>query len=279
VAAQHGYGAIAVAGIAVTAPRAMAPTERIARALAALGEWRLLRALPGGNASDSWLVEAEGRRLVVRTDRPLARALGLDREAEWEVLRAVGAAGLGPAPVLRDPGRGVLVTEYLGGHPWSEDELADASRLNALGRGLRAVHEIPFAGKAFDPVATAEGYARAAGAGHAELLRCVQRLAGDLYDAAGRRCLCHHDPHAGNVIDGADGRLRFIDWEYAAVGDPLFDLAVVVRHHQLAPGQARLLLQAWSGGDDPALSERLENFGRLYDALAALWEQVVSRHG
>jgi thiamine kinase-like enzyme len=38
-------------------------------------------------------------------------------------------------------------------------------------------------------------------------------------------CLCHVDPNSNNAILEADGRVRWIDWEYSGWGDPALDLA------------------------------------------------------
>lgn len=38
-------------------------------------------------------------------------------------------------------------------------------------------------------------------------------------------CLLHGDLHRANLVVGTDGRLWTIDWELAALGDPLYDLA------------------------------------------------------
>ena len=38
-------------------------------------------------------------------------------------------------------------------------------------------------------------------------------------------CLCHVDPNSTNAILGADGRVRWVDWEYSGWGDPALDLA------------------------------------------------------
>ena len=42
--------------------------------------------------------------------------------------------------------------------------------------------------------------------------------------------LCHNDVHHLNIVDGAS--LRLIDWEYAGVGEPLFDLASLCVYHR-----------------------------------------------
>lgn len=240
-----------------------------------LRDARPVQALGGGEASRSWRLAAPGGDFVLRADRPLARLLGLDRKREWDILVLAHKAGLGPEPVWADPGRGLLVTRWIAGRPWRPADLADHRRLAILGTLLRQVHAVPGAGQPFDPVRVAEGYARRAAVPDSAALAEVARLAAELYPADARTCLCHHDPNAENVIDDAPAIL--IDWEYAAAGQPLFDLAVVVRYHRLARRQARVLLTAWSGRPASEQFEELGAFGRLYDLLAALWAQVVSR--
>ena len=66
-----------------------------------------------------------------------------------------------------------------------------------------------------------------------------------------------------------------IDWEYAAVGDPYFDLAVVVQHHQLSPAQRDGFMQAYFGCLSSEMLEKLELWGRLYDHLSCLWYQSM----
>jgi len=53
--------------------------------------------------------------------------------------------------------------------------------------------------------------------------------------------LCHNDINPKNILMD-DDRLWLIDWEYVGVGDPLFDLAVVARSHNLNDKQIIQLL-------------------------------------
>lgn len=253
------------------------PDPKLALAgLPELAGARIVRRLGAGQASESWLLEISGDRLVLRRDTGMAGRLGLDREAEFELLRVLVGSGLAPEPVHFAPEHGVLVTRYLEGDPWSPAELEAPERLEALGHLLRRLHEQPAAGKEFDPARIARHYARQVEAPDShDLVRSIEMLARQLYPEGLVRRICHHDPHCGNLI-GTDPP-RFIDWEYAAAGDPLMDLAVVSRYHRLRDWQDRLLLEAWSpNSPDPELRERLREFGRLYDLLAALWERVVA---
>ena len=63
-----------------------------------------------------------------------------------------------------------------------------------------------------------------------------------------------------------------IDWEYAGVGDPFFDLAVIVQHHGLDNPLARCLLENYLGrrassGEAEHLSQQCD----FYQCLLELW--------
>ncbi len=231
---------------------------------------RVLKALVAGPVSDSWLLERGGERFVLRHDRPLAARLGLDRAAEWRFLEQAAEAGLGPEPLVR--GDRLLVTRYLPGGPW----VTQNAPWFALGQLLRRVHETPAPrGKRFDLPAIAARYAACSGGAEAaRLADRVRELAGPLYADSPDR-LCHHDAHLGNVVGAAKPRL--IDWEYAALGQPLFDLAVVIGHHGLDEDHAAALVAGWAGEAPLADPAALDAFLDLYDALARLWRLAVNR--
>ncbi|MEP0073937.1 MAG: choline kinase family protein [Marinomonas sp.] len=56
--------------------------------------------------------------------------------------------------------------------------------------------------------------------------------------------LCHNDLNPKNILMNDDA-LWLIDWEYAGVGDPLFDLAVVAKSHNLNDEQIEILLSTY----------------------------------
>lgn len=259
------------------------PSRELLASIPNLRDATVVRRLGGGQASDSWLLRIRDRDMVLRVDRPLAQVLGLDRESEWAVLETAHRARLAPEPIWRDANRGLLLTAWLPGPVWRAADLQDPSHLDALAALLRRLHGVPVDGnpaiRKFDPVEAAQRYGEAAGVGEGDpRLSAVQNVAAEFYPVDFERRLCHMDPHAGNVIGaltGGEGGLRLIDWEYAAVGDPLFDLAVVTRYHELSPSAASRLLDAWNDGYEPMLTERFAAMCRLYAALADLWEAAI----
>jgi len=230
-----------------------------------------------GPVSESWLLEDRGQRMVLRIDTPLALELKLDRHAELSVLETVAAAGIGPQPLWADAAAGVLLTAYVPGPVWDETNVHDPACLQRLATTLRRLHGLSAAGPGFNPGLAARTYAGDIGtpsatalAGKAAVL-ADQLLTPDRY-----RALCHNDLVFTNII-GSDP-VRLIDWEYAALGDPLFDFAVVVRHHRLAASTAAGFLNACLGPRDGNTAERFSAFCELYDLLATLWYQAVNAH-
>jgi thiamine kinase len=242
----------------------------------ALADGQVLRELAGGPVSDTWLAAAGGQQVVVRIDKPLARQIGLDRQRELQVLETVAAAGIGPQPIWADPVAGLLVTVYIPGAVWSAADAFDQRKLQALAEVLRRLHALPVNVSGLDPARAAVRYARRVGGlAAAECAVKAVRLADQLLAGDSPQALCHNDLVHTNIIDVRP--LRLIDWEYAAAGDPLFDLAVVVRHHRLPAASADYLLRACLGRIDGATAERISAFCELYDILSDLWYRSTNK--
>jgi thiamine kinase len=230
----------------------------------------VLEKLAGGPASDSWLLSAGDEKFVARLDKPLSRRLGLDRYAELEILETVSAVGIGPQVIWSDPENGVLISSYIPGCAWSSGDVHDLVRLEKLAVTLRRLHSLPPRGPAFEPGKKAQAYARVAGTETADTIAAqAAKQAEMLYSNFTHPAICHNDLVHSNII--GTGTVRLIDWEYAAVGDPGFDLAIVVRHHQLKLEQTESFLCAYYDAPGKEHFSRLESFCRLYDQLAALW--------
>ena len=81
---------------------------------------------------------------------------------------------------------------------------------------------------------------------------------------------CHNDLLNANFID--DGaRIRIIDWEYAGMGDPFFDLGNFSINHELSPDEDEILLAAYDGGLRPDRLARLTLMRVVSDFREAMW--------
>jgi len=80
--------------------------------------------------------------------------------------------------------------------------------------------------------------------------------------------ILHHDLHGSNLIENARG-LVLIDWECAAVSDPLLDVACILSYHDSARPYASLLLQ--HSGLAEITSRQLAAAVWLFDLHTYLW--------
>jgi len=109
----------------------------------------------------------------------------------------------------------------------------------------------------------------------AQAMRWRDEALGHLADIAVRDgVLCHNDVTAANVIDS--GEICLIDWEYAALGDALFDLAVVVAHHNLDDAATAHLLHAYAGRHHAQMTADLGRWCDVYRCVLALWQSLHS---
>lgn len=258
----------------------MSPAEVAATALQIpVSDVIVVEPIKHGLTNESWLVRTRADVVVVRISGANEEALRIDRESEARILTATAAAGIG-APVLQcDPTRHVLVTRYLG-PPWSQADAASESNIVRAAKLLQRLHalEAPPGVRNVDLGATVEGYLTTLRLYGAEsgltgsLLHERARAVATALRADSVSRLCHNDVHHLNIVDS--GELRLIDWEYAGLGEPLFDLASVCVYHRYDRTQREVLLSAYSEGASPASAPRLELALWLFEYVRDLWAAV-----
>ena len=250
--------------------------ERVIAGIEPFAKARVVEKLAGGPSSDSYLLERDAERFVLRIDTDIAAALGLDRVTETAILTFVSRAGIGPAPEYTDVEEGIMVTRYVEGRAWTEKDLQDRNRIQNLAALLRQLHALEPQGRVFDIVEKVDCYARTINTadGH-KLADGTRQLLRELNDPLAPQCLCHNDLSSANIIEGRG--LTFIDWEYAAIGDPMFDLATIAEHHHFDKLRTKTLLDAYFDTACKDDIDRLHRYRFLYRNLLVLWLASIER--
>jgi len=250
--------------------------EEILKGIEAFATARIVAELAGGPTSNSYLVKRGSDQFVFRLDTDVAVALGLDRVAEVEILKFISKTALGPSPEFAAPDLGVLITRYLKGRAWCDADLHDAGKIQKLARLIQRLHALKPEGQPFDLHAKIKNYGSIiATVEGRELADDAQRKLRKLEINSATPCLCHNDLISANIIEGQG--LALIDWEYAAIGDPYFDLATIAEHHHFNQGEEETYLNSYF---DQVLAEnksRLSRYRVLYRQLLLLWSAAVDQ--
>jgi thiamine kinase len=231
----------------------------------------------GRNVNRNLRIETRAGRFVLRQRIWEGPRPGADSLREVACHRAAAAAGV--APAVRDAapdGRWILM-DYVEGGTWTPLRLQAAGSLRVLGARLQRLHAItPPAGlAAFDPVAIATGQAQAivardpAAAAQADaLVARTRQLAADCAAFAAPLAVTHGDLDASNLIGPVP---MLVDWEYAQLADPVYDLACLSVYY---PGLRRRggELLAAAGITDADGPLRLRLHADLFGSLNRLWE-------
>ena len=85
----------------------------------------------------------------------------------------------------------------------------------------------------------------------------------------------HADLWGGNIIKNNKGKIFFIDWEYAIMGDKHFDLAYYIEAQKLTKEQEKIFLDEYNSYDNyqayiPEWMDRYKKFANWFILLWAL---------
>jgi thiamine kinase-like enzyme len=238
-----------------------------------------LTALSGGITNRNFLVAIRGERdrYVIRLAGNDTHLLGISREVEYAATVSAAGVGVGPAVIAFIRPEGYLVTRFIEGSPVPIEQVRERDTIERVADALRRIHGGPPIPGLFVPLRIVEAYkalARARG------VRIPPEY--ELAAAIGRRielaCLadpveltpCHNDLLNANFID--DGaRIRIVDWEYAGMGDPYFDLGNFSINHELTPDDDADLLGAYHGSVPVDRLARLTLMRVVSDFREAMW--------
>jgi thiamine kinase-like enzyme len=234
--------------------------------------------LSGGLTNTSYLLDADGEQFVVRVAGSNTEVLGIDREREAAAIQRAAAAGIAPDTVAFLLPEGHSVTRFLAdAEPVSLDQARTETYLTRIAERLGEIHRLEPIDAHFDPyddisgwmaLSNRRGVAMPVGLG--TLLDRIERVRLDRMVALESAVLCHNDSYYLNVLD--DGQLWVIDWEYAGMGDPFFDLAA--NAFELDARRKETLLSAYFGEVTDAHRRTLDDMISVFLAWNIAWSLV-----
>ncbi len=236
--------------------------------------------LAGGITNKNYRVNVDGQAYVLRLVGANTEQLGIDRRHEYAATQAAAAAGVAPEVVYFIEPEGCLVTRFIAGRPVPPDEMRQPDTIRLVATALRRVHALPPIPGSFSPFHMVAAYRQLAldhgvtdfPANFDWLLARLQAVEAAFQAAPTAPCPCHNDLLNENfLIENGTGRLVILDWEYAGMGDPHFDLGNVAAQHAFSDEHDRLLLESYFGAVTPQAWARHKLMKCLSDFREAMW--------
>jgi thiamine kinase-like enzyme len=235
--------------------------------------------LDGGITNRNYRVRFGDRDCVLRLPGRDTELLGIDRAAERVATERAAALGIAPPLIAADDD--CMVTEWLPGGPIDPERLRADPSSAAL--ALRAFHhsglELPVR---FWMPDLLEDYARVIterGGEVTDVFRGAQEHVARIAEVLPltHPLPCHNDLLPGNILatDAEPGHALLVDWEYAGMGHPYFDLAnLAVNNAFDEAAQDRLLAAYFDEPPTPGRSAALRLMMLVSDAREAAWGVV-----
>jgi thiamine kinase-like enzyme len=235
--------------------------------------------LDGGITNRNFRIRFGERDCVLRLPGRDTDLLGIDRAAERVATERAAALGIAPPLIVADDE--CMVTEWLAGAPIDSELLRADPSSAAL--ALRAFHRsglelpvrfwIPDLLRDYAEIIAGRGGELPGQYGRTQEL--VARIAEVL--PLSEPVPCHNDLLPGNVLatDADPGHALLVDWEYAGMGHPYFDLANLAVNNEFDEGAQDRLLAAYY--DEPPTHGRraaLRLMMLVSDAREAAWGVV-----
>ncbi|MET0899340.1 MAG: phosphotransferase [Mycobacterium sp.] len=226
-------------------------------------------------ASPSWW-GADSECLDVRSDAGavfvktmITHAAGyVDVEHAFAAATAAGELGIGPR--VLGAGAGVLVMENFVDTASTAtlnkfDDDAALEKLIAVRAQVRNITEITRTATVFDDIRTLTALATATDVGLPEdfdwMIRLVDRAERKILATGFDTVAAHGDGNVSNVLLVDDGRMLLVDWDVAAVMDPLQDIGALLAEVRPFDSEARVAFEMAWGSYDQGLFDRARVYG------------------
>ena len=235
--------------------------------------------LTGGITNENFRIEVNGDVFVLRIPGADTELLGIVRATECAVSQLAGDIGIGPEVFYVIEPEGYLVTSFIDGKLPSPEQLGQPENIRRVAEAVRRVHKMDTIPERFSPFRVVENSAEIAHRFKVDfpdnfdwLIEQMNIAEAALLRSPCTPRLCHNDLLNANFLD--DGQIRILDWEYAGMGDPVFDLANFSVHHEFSDDQDRWLLEFYFGGVTAENWARIKLLKVISDFREAMWAMV-----
>ena len=220
--------------------------------------------------SDVYFCFFNGIKAVIKEDKLCAKKIGLNREREVSLLNAISHSCSCPNIIFNDFNAGIIIWEYIEGTEVESKLILNKDFLIRLGRKVKNIH--------ITDTTTLSSYNFLDFIEHykniikdSKFAVDINNLISKLYNSDTQLTLCHNDLTKPNILAG--DAISFIDWEYASLNDPHYDIATVFQAYNLNASQRDTFLIGYNSAHIDLA--RVSQFIALTKLTDRLWGRAI----
>ena len=237
----------------------------------------------GGMTNQNYLVQTSSNRYIVKffgkgTDKLI------DRQNEKFNLELLKDLKLDVENYLFDIGAGIKVNQYIE-NAETLDSATIKTKFEKIAPILQTIHasgkELKGEFAPFDEIKKYESLIQGEiyYPNYEAVRKSVFSLKEELEQIGIEKKSCHIDLVPENFIEGPDGHLYLIDWEYSSMNDPMWDLAALFLESEFTPEEEADFLAYYEGDKTPVSREKIRIYKILQDIIWSLWTIYKEENG
>ena len=191
-------------------------------------DYVLLRRLKGGMMNVSYVVQDKnGKKYIIYLPNGKANKV-VERQNEKRIQKIVSDLNLTSKNIYFDTHTGIKINEFIEGTPLNQMDEFDPEKVSDL---LHLLHDSKIMSENdYNPIQRLINYENQALKFQKEsntYRKIRDFLSAKMYQFEKRyeKVLCHNDAQKSNIVVNEDGEYKFIDFEFAANNDPIYDIA------------------------------------------------------
>ena len=256
--------------------------EKIASLLSGNEEIQSIEQL-GGMTNQNYLVQTSSNRYIVKFFGKGTEKL-IDRKNEKFNLELLKDLKLDVENYLFDIEAGIKVNQYIE-NAETLDSNTIKTKFEKIAPILQTIHasgkELKGEFAPFEEIKKYESLIQGeiSYPNYEAVRKSVLSLKNELEKIGIEKKSCHIDLVPENFIEGPDGHLYLIDWEYSSMNDPMWDLAALFLESEFTTDEEDSFLSYYESEQTPVSREKIRIYKILQDIIWSLWTIYKEENG
>ena len=237
----------------------------------------------GGMTNQNYLVQTSSNRYIVKFFGKGTEKL-IDRQNEKFNIELLKDLKLDVENYLFDIEAGIKVNQYIE-NAETLDSNTIKTKFEKIAPILQTIHasgkELKGEFAPFEEIKKYESLIQGeiSYPNYEDVRKSVLSLKNELEKIGIEKKSCHIDLVPENFIEGPDGHLYLIDWEYSSMNDPMWDLAALFLESEFTPDEEDSFLSYYESEQTPVSRKKIRIYKILQDIIWSLWTIYKEENG